>query len=239
MHLISVDLEIGKRDQRILALAAVDERTGAAMKFERNRGRRSRAFTAALAEFEEFCSKADCLVGHNLIAFDIPHLQATAPDLALLRLPVLDTLRLSPLAFPANPYHRLVKHYQDGGLVRGQVNNPELDARLTLDLLADERDALRNADPDLLVAWHWLTARASMFFSPNCAMHPAPPKPKPMRPSSGGWPAMYAPHVEIGPLPRTKTVGRWRLLSPGCPWPAAIPSCRPGFDTSSPQPVNS
>ena len=160
MHLISVDLEIGKRDQRILALAAVDERTGAAMKFERNRGR-SRAFTAALAEFEEFCSKADCLVGHNLIAFDIPHLQATAPDLALLRLPVLDTLRLSPLAFPANPYHRLVKHYQDGGLVRGQVNNPELDARLTLDLLADERDALRNADPDLLVAWHWLTARSA------------------------------------------------------------------------------
>ena len=160
MHLISVDLEIGKRDQRILALAAVDERTGAAMRFERNRGR-NRAFTAALAELEEFCSKADCLVGHNLIAFDIPHLQATAPELALLRLPVLDTLRLSPLAFPANPYHRLVKHYQDGGLVRGQVNNPELDARLTLDLLAEERDALRNADPDLLIAWHWLTARST------------------------------------------------------------------------------
>ena len=62
-------------------------------------------------------------------------------------MPVLDTLRLSPLAFPANPYHRLVKHYQDGGLLRGQVNNPELDARLALDLLDEQRDAFSRADP--------------------------------------------------------------------------------------------
>ncbi|MDE0064693.1 MAG: RecQ family ATP-dependent DNA helicase [Gammaproteobacteria bacterium] len=157
MQRISVDLEIGKRSQRIQALAAVDDRSGAAITFPRIRGGTG-GLTAALAELEEFCSNADCLVGHNLIAFDIPHLRAAAPGLRLLRLPVLDTLRLSPLAFPANPYHRLVKHYQDGGLVRGQVNNPELDARLTLDLLAYERNALRNADPDLLSAWHWLTA---------------------------------------------------------------------------------
>ena len=70
-------------------------------------------------------------------------------------MPVLDTLRLSPLAFPANPYHKLVKHYQDGGLVRGQINNPELDARCALDLLADEREALSRVEPDLLLAWHW------------------------------------------------------------------------------------
>ena len=160
MQRISVDLEIGKRDQRIQALAAVDEQSGAAIGFPPDHGRNG-TLTAALAELEEFCSNADCLVGHNLIAFDIPHLRAVAPELRLLRLPVLDTLRLSPLAFPANPYHRLVKHHQDGGLVRGQVNNPELDARLTLDLLAEERDALRNADRTLLTAWHWLTARST------------------------------------------------------------------------------
>ena len=35
-------------------------------------------------------------MGHNVIAFDIPHLQAFAADLSLLRLPVVDTLRLTP-----------------------------------------------------------------------------------------------------------------------------------------------
>ena len=160
MHCISIDLEIGKDDQRIRALAAVDERTGAATSFPRIH-RRGGGLDSALAGLEEFCSKADCLVGHNLIDFDIPHLRAVAPDLGLLRLPLLDTLRLSPLAFPVNPYHRLVKHYQDGGLVRGQLNNPELDARLTLELLAYEREALGKADPDLLIAWHWLTAQST------------------------------------------------------------------------------
>ena len=112
MRRISIDLEIDKRGERILALAAVDEPSSEAFKFP---GNRRRAVADALAELDAFCSTADCLVGHNLIAFDIPHLRAAAPNLRLLSLPLLDTLRLSPLAFPTNPYHRLVKHYQDGG----------------------------------------------------------------------------------------------------------------------------
>jgi len=43
---------------------------------------------------------------------DSPCLQAQAPGLRLLRLPVVDTVYLSPLAFPENPYHRLVKDYK-------------------------------------------------------------------------------------------------------------------------------
>src|SRR5690606_17370462 len=80
----------------------------------------------------------------------------------ILTLPQVDTLRLNPLAFPRNPYHRLVKHYQDGQLRRGRLNDPELDARLTLDVFADQCDALRKlceTAPDLLIAWHWLTTR--------------------------------------------------------------------------------
>ena len=97
------------------------------------------------------------MLGHNLIAFDLPHLAAAKPDLRLLKLPAVDTLMLSPLAFPRNPYHHLVKHYQDGGLKRGRVNDPELDARLALEVFGDERKALREADSGLLAAWHWLT----------------------------------------------------------------------------------
>ena len=69
----------------------------------------------------------------------------------------MDTLRLNPLAFPRNPYHHLVKHYQDGQLKRGRVNDPELDARLTLDVFDNQLKALRGASPELLTAWHWLT----------------------------------------------------------------------------------
>src|SRR5690606_31028443 len=69
-------------------------------------------------------------------------------------------LRLNPLAFPRNPYHHLVKHYQDAGLSRGQLNDPRLDAALTLELFADQRDAFvacHARHPELLRAWHWLT----------------------------------------------------------------------------------
>ena len=62
-----------------------------------------------------------------------------------------------PLAFPRNPYHHLVKHYQDGQLKRGRVNDPELDARLALEVFDNQQKELRVAPPDLLTAWHWLT----------------------------------------------------------------------------------
>ena len=120
MGSLSLDLEVGKRSGRIHAFAAVHE-GGASL--TRN-GLRRGQLSEALSELDGFADGAGSLLGHNLIAFDLPHLRAAAPDLRLLRLPALDTLRLSPLAFPANPYHRLVKHYQEATLLRGQVNDP-------------------------------------------------------------------------------------------------------------------
>jgi len=113
-----------------------------------------RNLNRALARLDELADGSALVLGHNLIAFDLPHLRAANPKLRLLRLPAVDTLRLNPLAFPRNPYHYLVKHYQDGQLKREQVNNPELDARLALDLFADQQKAFRNAPPELLTAWH-------------------------------------------------------------------------------------
>jgi len=113
----------------------------------------------ALANLDHFAEGAAFLLGHNLIAFDAPHLEAAKPDLRLLRLPRVDTLRLNPLAFPRNPYHHLVKHYQDGQLKRGRLNDPELDARLTLEVFGDQQRAFREAAPELLLAWHWLVTR--------------------------------------------------------------------------------
>jgi ATP-dependent DNA helicase RecQ len=61
---------------------------------------------------------------------------------AVLSKPLIDTLWLNPLAFAKNPYHRLVKHYHDGRLKAGHVNAPELDARLVLEVLADQFAAM-------------------------------------------------------------------------------------------------
>ena len=112
---VSLDIEVG-RDDRIHALGAVRADTGRSLTHSGG------GLASALERLDDFAEGASFLLGHNLIAFDLPHLAAAKPALRLLRLPAVDTLRLSPLAFPRNPYHSLVKHYQDGGLKRGRVN---------------------------------------------------------------------------------------------------------------------
>ena len=111
---------------------------------------------AALAALDEFADGALYLVGHNIIEHDLELLARHAPELGLLNLPAIDTLYLSPLASPENPYHHLVKQYQEPALARVQANDPLLDAELTLELLADVADKLKSVDGDLLLAWHAL-----------------------------------------------------------------------------------
>ncbi|HEU0201680.1 MAG TPA: RecQ family ATP-dependent DNA helicase [Burkholderiaceae bacterium] len=151
---LSVDLEVGLRDGRIHRFAAIRADTQESLVFDGGN------LAQALARLDALADGAAFLLGHNLIAFDLPHLAAAQPDLRLLGLPAVDTLRINPLAFPRNPYHRLVKHYQDGHLKRAQRNDPLLDARLALDVFRDQSAALaalRESAPDLLLAWHWLT----------------------------------------------------------------------------------
>ena len=148
---LSLDLEIGRADSRIQAIGAVRTDTGESLSVARG------GLSRALRRLDEFADGASFLLGHNLIAFDLPHLAAADPALRLLNLPAIDTLRLSPLAFPRNPYHHLVKHYQDGALKRERRNDPELDARLALEVFGDQCCALTGAESDLLAAWHWLS----------------------------------------------------------------------------------
>ena len=119
LRCLSLDLEVGVRDRRIRALAGVRPDVGQSVVFPATQG----GLAAALSRLDHLSEGADYLLGHNLIGFDLPHLRAANPRLRLLRLPAVDTLRLNPLAFPRNPYHHLVKHYQDGGLRRGRIND--------------------------------------------------------------------------------------------------------------------
>ena len=152
---LSLDLEVGVQDKRIHAFAGVRSDTDQSLT-----GPKGTSLGRALTRLDSFADGADFVLGHNLIEFDLPHLKAANPGLRLLRLPAVDTLRLNPLAYPRNPYHHLVKHYQDGGLRRGRINDPELDARLALQVFDDQLKALRDSPSDLLTAWHWLTTLA-------------------------------------------------------------------------------
>jgi ATP-dependent DNA helicase RecQ len=105
-----------------------------------------------LAEFDAFAREARFVLGHNILNHDLPRLRNIAPSLQLFNKPAIDTLFLSPLAYPANPYHRLIKNYQ---IVRDSINDPVQDAMLAGKVFAEQWDALvqqfeANADAVLL-----------------------------------------------------------------------------------------
>ena len=152
---LSLDLEVGVQDGRIRALAGVRPDTGQAVVHRSGQDELARA----LRRLDDLSEGAEFLLGHNIIHFDLIHLRAANPDLRLLQLPAVDTLMLNPLAFPRNPYHHLVKHYQDGQLRRGRINDPSLDARLALQVFDDQQKAFLEMPPELLTAWHWLTTQ--------------------------------------------------------------------------------
>ena len=153
---LSIDLEVGIKTSIIHQLAALRGDTDAELSFPPGK------LPEALNQLDALADDAAFLLGHNLIAFDLPQLRAANPNLRLFAKPAIDTLRLNPLAFPKNPYHHLVKHYQDGQLLGNRKNNPLLDAELALQVFCDQERSLQQmqqTSPDLLLAWHWLTTR--------------------------------------------------------------------------------
>src|SRR5262245_52654296 len=85
---LSIDLEVGVADARIHGFAAVRGDTGRSFVYHKG------DLAAHLAKLDDFAEGMDFLLGHNLMSFDVPHLAAAKPDLRLLRLPAVDTLRL-------------------------------------------------------------------------------------------------------------------------------------------------
>ena len=111
------------------------------------------------ARLDDALFAASAIAGHNVWRHDLPVLAKQFPKLALLeKLPVIDTLELSPLCFPRNPYHALEKDYKPTGR---EENDPLGDAVLARQLLRREAEALaalRENDPELYRALHGLCA---------------------------------------------------------------------------------
>ncbi|KNC06430.1 DNA helicase [Klebsiella sp. RIT-PI-d] len=108
----------------------------------------------AIARLDHLAKDADVILGHNILDFDLPWLSAqpVRPHI-LLDKPIIDTLYLSPLAFPANPYHRLIKDYK---LVRDTINDPVNDSRLALQIFAEQLTALRSKPLEQLQLYQYL-----------------------------------------------------------------------------------
>ena len=154
---VSIDLEVDPSKARIFAFAAVTQDSEApGLVVNANA-------EANLLKLDLFCQGFDHVIGHNILRHDLPYLAAASTKFVGLADAPIDTLWLNPLAFPRNPYHHLVKHYQDGRLLTGRVNDPEFDARLVFEVLGNQIDAftaLNNQSPDALTAYHYLCCRA-------------------------------------------------------------------------------
>lgn len=156
---LSIDLEVNPKTARVFAFAAVP--------FDGSPSIISKGgqLETGLDRLEQILDGIEHPIGHNFLQHDMAHLVALRPRLARIMQAPIDTLWLNPLAFPRNPYHHLVKHYHDGRLQAGHLNDPELDAKLVFQVLANQLeafDALNTDTPDAIQAYHWLTTRGDL-----------------------------------------------------------------------------
>lgn len=153
---VSIDLEVDPKSARIFAFATTTHKDFRPALAEKN------TTASALSRLDTYCTGFDHVIGHNILHHDLPHLAAAAPRFASLAEAPIDTLWLNPLAFPRNPYHHLVKHYHDGRLQSGHINDPEEDARLVFRVLQNQIEAfgkLNSTSPDTLTVYHYLATR--------------------------------------------------------------------------------
>lgn len=130
--ILSFDLELG-RDEKLRHLGAV---IGQQILNIKNNT------TNSITQLDLLAQNAEFILGHNILDFDLPWLSRQPQQLQyLLKKPIIDTLYLSPLAFPTNPYHKLVKDYK---LVRDTLNDPVNDAKLSMQIFSEQLTALSN-----------------------------------------------------------------------------------------------
>jgi ATP-dependent DNA helicase RecQ len=100
----------------------------------------------SIKDFLLFLNGEKYICGHNILRHDLKYLQEENQQFRFNTLRVIDTLLLSPLLFPAKPYHHLVK---DDKLQTEELNNPLNDAIKARDLFFDEVNAFLRLEKDI------------------------------------------------------------------------------------------
>lgn len=110
--------------------------------------------THSTAEFNKFISVCDTICGHNIINHDLKYLNLPS------RYTAIDTLPLSPLLFPAKPYHHLLK---DDKLQVEELNNPLNDSLKARDLFYDEVAAWNSLSAENQIIYYQLLHQSPLF----------------------------------------------------------------------------
>ncbi len=98
---------------------------------------RGRAVEGNLTDLNRDLPDGAVICGHNLLDHDLPILSERFPGLQRIQAaPALDSLFLSPLAFPKKPYHALVKNKT----LKSQANRPLSDCEASATVLSDVID---------------------------------------------------------------------------------------------------
>ena len=126
MSVVFIDIEVDPETETILDFGAVNSV-------------QDKVHTRSEAKFRDFIKGYEYVCGHNIIHHDAKYI-GDAIDVAGIQ-NVIDTLYISPLTFPAHPYHALTK---DEKLLSDELNNPLSDAIKARDLFFDEEKAFRN-----------------------------------------------------------------------------------------------
>lgn len=133
-----IDTEVDPKTGKILDIGGVKEDGG-------------NFHNTSIAKFGDFLKGTHYVCGHNILNHDLKYI-GDAIKAAGVRA-AIDTLFWSPLLFPTNPYHALVK---DDKLQSNALNNPLNDSLKARDLFHAEVAAFHQIDEQLKEIFHSL-----------------------------------------------------------------------------------
>jgi ATP-dependent DNA helicase RecQ len=144
-----IDIEIEPNRGKILDIGGV-------------KGNGNSFHSGSLADFIKFLDGSQYICGHNIFKHDLKYIQNDLNAAGLNHLHYIDTLYLSPLLFPAKPYHALLK---DDKLQTEETNNPLNDSKKARDLFFDEVTAFQKTDENLKRIFYGLLKDQKEFCS--------------------------------------------------------------------------
>jgi ATP-dependent DNA helicase RecQ len=147
--IVFIDTEIEPNSRKVLDIGSVKEN---GYSFHSN----------SITDFIKFLYGSQYICGHNIFKHDLKYIQNAIQDAGISASNMIDTLYLSPLLFPAKPYHRLLK---DDKLQTEDTNNPLNDSIKAKDLFFDEVTAFQQLDHSLRQIFFFLLKDKKEFCS--------------------------------------------------------------------------
>lgn len=145
--MIYFDLEVSAKTNLILDFGAVKDNN-------------SKIHTSNVEEFYNFIKDVKFFVGHNVINHDFTYFNNYHQLKKFKSKDMIDTLFLSTLLFPEDPYHKLVKDYK---LYTEELNNPLNDSIIVRSLFGDILEAFNNLNDNMKKIYYSLLSDMDGF----------------------------------------------------------------------------